>query len=73
MPPKNWPKSAQSKGNTVDFKELLRMAGQRDDEHAQCEEQALDAMPRCREPLRRGAQLLQRVQQGRRRRYLVRA
>jgi putative SOS response-associated peptidase YedK len=42
----------QAKGKPVDFKELLRMAGRRHDQHPQCEEPTLDPLARRREPLR---------------------
>ena len=48
-------------------------AGRRHDEHPQREEQALDEMAGSRKPLRGAVQLVQRVQQGRGRRHLVRA
>jgi hypothetical protein len=64
----------QAKGKMVDFTELLRMEPDSGDhQHPQCEEQALDEMARSREPLRGAVQQLQRIQQDRGRRDLVRA
>lgn len=48
-------------------------AGRRHDQHPKREEQALDEMARSRKPLCGAVQLVQRVQQGRGRRHLVRA
>lgn len=63
----------QAKGKTVDFKELLRMEPDSGIyQHPQREEQTLDAVAGSGAPLRGALQLVQRVQQGRGRRHLVR-
>lgn len=63
----------QAKGKAVDFKELLRMEPDGGTTNIRNEEQALDAMAGDRKPLRGAVQLVQRIQQGRGRRHLVRS
>jgi hypothetical protein len=70
---KNPAEKLQAKGKTVNFKELLRMVPDGGTTNIRNAEQALDTVAETGAPLRGAVQLVQRIQQGRGRRHLVRA